>query len=167
MFDLGCCYDRGLGVEKDYQQAFHWYNKAADAGHAGAFHWYSKAAEAGISFAMRNLGCCYHHGLGVEKDYQQAFHWYSKAAEADDEEAMFYIGNWYEHGYGVPKDLYQAIKWYDKAKNAGFSKAAEGIEDCKRRLGLLDAETKVSSFGPSSTTGQTNPFSGSLPTSTL
>ncbi|KAL0214026.1 hypothetical protein P9112_006218 [Eukaryota sp. TZLM1-RC] len=79
---------------------------------------------------------------------------------------MINLGPCYEHGCGVPKDLYQAIKWYEKAKDAGFSKAAEGIEDCKRQLGLLDAETKVSSFGPTAT-GHTNPFSGSLPTSIL
>jgi TPR repeat protein len=53
MFNIGFSYERGLGVVKDYQQARKWYDKAADAGHAGA---------------MNNLGLLYTRGQGVGRD---------------------------------------------------------------------------------------------------
>ncbi|KAL0214059.1 hypothetical protein P9112_006243 [Eukaryota sp. TZLM1-RC] len=106
MFNLGYCYDHGLGVEMDYQQAF---------------HWCSKASEAGNSSAMCSLGTFNKFFIGSIR-------------QPGDRIAMFNSGNRYEHCKGVPKDLHQAIEWYEKAKDAGDEDAAERIEVSNRKL---------------------------------
>ncbi|KAL0213985.1 hypothetical protein P9112_006169 [Eukaryota sp. TZLM1-RC] len=151
MFNLGVCYDQGLGVEKDYQQAFYWYSKAAEAGnsvamfnlggcyrdgkgvghdHQQAFYWFKKAADAGHAGGMNDLGFCYEHGLAVEKDYQQAFYWYSKAAEAGNSVAMFDLGCCYRDGKGVDQNHQQAFYWFKKAADAGHAGGMIGLGDC-------------------------------------
>ena len=74
-----------------------------------AFSWYRKAAEAGNPNAMAYLGSAYLYGMGVDTDYQQALAWYRKAADAGNAAAMAGIGVVYESGYGVSKDQKQAI----------------------------------------------------------
>ncbi len=65
-------YTEGQGVRQDYQQAFAWYQKAAEQGNAGA---------------QNNLGLMYYNGKGVEQDYIKALEWYQKAAEQGDAKA--------------------------------------------------------------------------------
>ena len=47
-----------------------------------AFQYYQKAAEAGNIDAYTGLGRCYAYGLGVAFNAQNALHWYQKAAYA-------------------------------------------------------------------------------------
>ncbi len=61
----GEIYEKGLGVQPDY-------NTAAD--------WYRKAAAQGNSRAQINLGNLYEKGLGVEKNLSTAMEWYRKAS---------------------------------------------------------------------------------------
>lgn len=56
-FRLGWMFDRGDGVQQDFQQALHWYRLAAAQGHA---------------MAQNNIGTFYEHGKGVANDYQEA-----------------------------------------------------------------------------------------------
>ena len=63
--NVGEIYEKGLGVQADYQAAALWYRRAADKG-------YSRAAI--------NLGHLYEEGLGVPRDRSQAFNWYRKAS---------------------------------------------------------------------------------------
>ncbi|MGI9305067.1 MAG: hypothetical protein ACR2RB_20530, partial [Gammaproteobacteria bacterium] len=62
---VGEIYEKGLGLEADY-------NLAAQ--------WYQKAAEQGYSRAMINLGYLYEGGLGVNRDLTTAMNWYRKAS---------------------------------------------------------------------------------------
>src|SRR4051812_16571882 len=51
----------------------------ADKDETQAVAWYQKAADLGNAQAMFNLGCCYEHGEGVEKqDDSKAVEWYRK-----------------------------------------------------------------------------------------
>ena len=50
---IGYMYNRGLGVEKDSEEAFKWYQKAAGTG---------------LSVAQFNLGIMYENGKGTKKD---------------------------------------------------------------------------------------------------
>ena len=50
--------------EKDYEEAFFWFKKAADKNHADACEW---------------CGHCYENGYGTEKDYTKAVSYYNKA----------------------------------------------------------------------------------------
>jgi len=62
---VGEIYEKGLGVEPQFELA------AA---------WYLKAAEAGYSRAQMNLGALYERGLGVAKDMVKAVEWYRRAS---------------------------------------------------------------------------------------
>ena len=127
--------------EKDYEETFFWFKKAADKNHADACEWcghcyengygtekdytkavsyYNKAINLGNIDAMFDLGTCYYYGHGVNKDYRIAFSWFKKAADKNHAGACDWMGYCYENGYGVNKNLDFAIKWYKKAKQNGY-----------------------------------------------
>ena len=54
---LGACYEKGIGIKKDRQRAFLWYNKAK---------------EAGSKEALLPLGICYARGIGTAFDFNLA-----------------------------------------------------------------------------------------------
>ena len=65
MLHLGDCYRRGFGVTQDGRQAFFWFQKAVDAGHAG-----------GIEAQAE----CWRDGVGVPVNRQKAAELFRKAA---------------------------------------------------------------------------------------
>ncbi|GET01068.1 Sel1 repeat family protein [Rhizophagus clarus] len=65
-YQLGDCYEKGIGAEFDK---------------AKAFESYKIAAEKENNIAQYNLGYFYENGEGVEKDLVQAIFWYNKAAD--------------------------------------------------------------------------------------
>jgi len=65
-FELGLAFARGVGVERDFQQAAEWYRKAALQRDIGA---------------MNNLGVLYIQGTGVSQDFSQAYLWLHLAAQ--------------------------------------------------------------------------------------
>jgi len=66
---VGEIYEKGLGVEPDYEMALVWYKKAARQG-------YSKA--------QMNLGFLYEKGFGVEQNMAKAMDWYGKSSSLSD-----------------------------------------------------------------------------------
>lgn len=64
--NLGVCYAKGEGVEKDAVEAVKWYRAAAVQGYRRA---------------QFLLGFCFAFGNGVEKDAEKAVKWYREAAE--------------------------------------------------------------------------------------
>ncbi len=98
--NLGNCYWDGIGVEKNYDEAFKWYKKSAEQGYANA---------------QFMLGNCYQNGIGVKKNDDEAFNWYKKSAEQGNKNAQFMLGQCYWHGIGVKKNYDEAIKWYNKS----------------------------------------------------
>ncbi len=75
---LAECYDKGLGTEKNPEQAAQWYLKAAMQGNAEAQY---------------RLGLCYYLGKGVEQDNAKAVEWYGKAAQQGYAKAQHGMGN--------------------------------------------------------------------------
>lgn len=67
MYNLGWLYSTGSGVVADYDEAAHWYRKAAALGNVGAMH---------------GLGLLYGRGDGVPRDPAEAGRWFARAAEA-------------------------------------------------------------------------------------
>lgn len=73
-FNLGLCYEQGLGVEKDMKIAQECYQIASQLGHAKA---------------MYNLGVFYAHGLGgLEKNRRAARACFNAAANLGQEDAI-------------------------------------------------------------------------------
>ena len=85
--------------EKDYEEAFFWFKKAADQNHANACEW---------------CGHCYENGYGTEKDYTKAVSYYNKAINLGNIDAMFDLGTCYYYGHGVNKDYRIAFSWLKK-----------------------------------------------------
>ena len=63
---LGNLYDKGKGVEQNYQKAFQLYQKACDGGDSEGCY---------------NLGVLYENGYGVKKDNAIAKEYYGKACD--------------------------------------------------------------------------------------
>ena len=148
--DLGCMYERGLGVERSYEKAVEWYLKAAEQGLADAQYdlgrmyengdgversyekateWYLKAAEQGLARAQCNLGFMYKYGTGVEQSFEKAVDWYQKAAEQGLARAQCNLGDMYEFGTGVEQSYEKAVDWWQKAAEQGIAVAQYSLGD--------------------------------------
>lgn len=101
--------------DKDYEQAFSSFKKAADKGNAAA---------------QSALAALYYNGEGVEEDEAAAALWYSRAAEHGVTDAQFALGEMFEAGEGVKRDAKKAAFWYKKAADKGHLMAAT-------KLGIL------------------------------
>lgn len=73
---IGMHYYLGVGVERNFPEAFKWFERAALAGHPGA---------------QRNLGVMYLRGLGVPLDNHQAYGWLYHAREGGNSGANDYL----------------------------------------------------------------------------
>lgn len=71
--NLGVCYGKGLGVEKNPTEAVKWWIKSAEQGNA---------------HAQFRLGHCYSWGLGVEQDDEKAKKWVFAALKFAQENNM-------------------------------------------------------------------------------
>lgn len=137
MYDIASCYERGVGVERNSEEAVKWYKMYSEKEPNGleavgrcyrdgigvekdiveAIKWWRKAVDNGCLGAATDIGICYYNGNGVIKNYNEAFMWFRKAVEPYDDgckwsEAPFYIGECYYSGKGVEKNVSEAIKWW-------------------------------------------------------
>lgn len=118
-FDLGNMYEKGIGTSIDYEQARHWYGKAAAAEHAKA------------SFS---LGLMYHEGSGIRKNNKTAFKWFSAAARQGSTPAQYYLGKLYASGSGVGRNYATALEWYSRAADGGFDQARGAIIEVTEKM---------------------------------
>jgi uncharacterized protein len=72
--NVGEIYERGMGVEPNYEAAAMWYQKAADKGY---------------SRALFNLGTMYERGLGVPQDNLKALNLYRQAWGVPEDSIIF------------------------------------------------------------------------------
>lgn len=113
MRNLGHLYRWGQGVERDIQQAVHWYRRAA---------------ETGFARAQANLAAIYLQGdEGIAIDYAEARKWFEAAAKQGHAVAQYNLGLMYELGLGVEKNEAVALGWYNNAAKAGQPDALERL----------------------------------------
>lgn len=142
---LGRAQDAG----RDYVEARHNYQKAADGGNMYALTnlaWFSvygtdgavdvdqgkrmfeQAAKAGNAYGQASLGWLYREGYGgIAQDYDEAARWYQLAADQGYANAMATVGWFYREGLGLPKDLAQSLSWYKKAAEGGDVNAMSSL----------------------------------------
>ena len=146
---------------KDYSNAFTYFQKAADKGLSQAqyylsylyskglgvdedakmaFEWCQKAAQQGHIYSYCWLGEKYEYGEGVEQDYNKAFEWYSKGAENEDENAQYYLGLMYEKGNGVEKDELKAFQLVKQAAKKGHFSAREKLLSNEANNGDVESQ---------------------------
>ena len=100
-FFLAKRYQKGLGVQQNYQQAL---------------NWYTTAAKQDIAPAQLNLAMMYIRGEGVQPNAQQARFWLEKAAKMGDNRASYTLAMLDEKD----RKLVDAYKWYDLAARDGM-----------------------------------------------
>tara|TARA_R110001599_G_scaffold185680_1_gene379921 strand:+ start:3787 stop:5664 length:1878 start_codon:yes stop_codon:yes gene_type:complete len=71
---VGEIYEKGMGLDPDYDLAA---------------VWYKRSAEQGLTRAQINLGNLYEKGLGVEKNAITALNWYRKASGIDSDKLEY------------------------------------------------------------------------------
>lgn len=138
------------GVEKNKQEAFKWYQKAAEKGSPRAQYncaqilmaqqealdnykeikkYYENSANNDYMQAQNNLGLLYSKGEFVEKNIKKAIQLFEKASEQGDVMAMCNLGNIYFAGDGVAQNRDKAFDLYMQAADKGYSNAQKTIGD--------------------------------------
>lgn len=155
-YNLALSFANGInGVEKNDQQAFVCFTKAAEGGLPEAQYylafaylngtgtqkdlkkslaWFRKAAERGLPEAQFQMAGFYATGHGVASNATQAVQWYQKAALQGLVEAQYNMGLCYEQGLGVPCNLTEAVKWYRKVAEKDILEAQLNLGICYAKL---------------------------------
>ena len=147
-YDLGWQYYSGEGGHQDYQQAFSWFDKAANKGSVHARYLMGfmlkegqgiaqdlKRAEVQLSTAASNnsqyayleLGKMYSMEGYFKFDFPLALKYYQNAINSTGGEAEYWIGKIYELGYSVTQNKAIALQYYKKALQQGYSDAQNDI----------------------------------------
>lgn len=137
-------YQAGAGVGKDEQQAVHWYQKAAEQGHAEAQYqlalmldqgegvarnaqearrWYQAAAHQGHKLAALCVDADQPATPSTSSGTEDQFLQRLQQAEQGDAEAQYVAALMYQQGRGVEKDLSQMRYWLEQAAEQGHTKA--------------------------------------------
>jgi len=151
MYNLGFCYQNGIGVVKDETNAVALYRRGAALGDASAMTslgfcyqngigvvkdetnavaLYRRGAAFGDASAMTSLGFCYQNGIGVVKDETNAVALYRRGAALGDASAMTSLGFCYQNGIGVVKDETNAVALYRKGAELGNVSAMNNLRCC-------------------------------------
>ena len=116
-YNVGRAYERGLGIDQNFEKAF--------------FH-YDFAAKHGIVMAQHNMAALYANGTGVEQDYKQARLWYMIASVLKSYMSMQNLGVMSENGQGDAKNPIRALAWYQLASEAGSTMVDQHIKRLMR-----------------------------------
>lgn len=96
-YELAEKYYRGDDVQRNYDEAFSWYEKAANQNHVEAQH---------------QMGYFYQHGLDkIVEDDKKAFEWFHKAAKLGHTSSQTQIAIMYSQGIGVEQNKELSRQW--------------------------------------------------------
>ena len=133
-YRLGQMLYRGIGTERDEEEAVRYWQQAAKLGNVNAQYalgkfwldtgigdvrqaaeWLEKASDAGNTSAQYVLAKLYLEGRLGEKDAEKAGELFQKAAEQGNGFAAYRLGRLYLEGEDVPKDMVAAVRWLIEA----------------------------------------------------
>lgn len=107
-------YERGYGTEQSFEQAFAWFERAADAEN---------------EFAQFSLAGMYKYGSGIEQDLNKAFEWYSKSADKGNAYACYETAQMLKLGNVTPVDAAKAEQYFKQAYNGFIALIRKGSSD--------------------------------------
>ena len=161
LFALGQCYEFGLGVKRNLDQADELYREAEKNGSvlaigiiglqhlekgdfSNAIRIIEKGAGMGEPFSSLLLGECYLNGLGVKKDPVRAFEICRTVALSGDPMGLYALGCCHEYGLGTETNYIEAVKVFLKASEFLFPPALYELGGCySEGLGLESNEVKA------------------------
>jgi TPR repeat protein len=122
-FLLGNCYENGIGIPVDIEQARCYYVLASDAG---------------FGFAACHLAELCHSGKFGRPDMIKALEYATHAYQLQEPMAPLLIASWYEQGDGVIENEKEALLWYKRAAELGNFFASDRLNRAYRygELGL-------------------------------
>lgn len=151
-FNLGFCYECGVGVPKDEEKALHYYYIAANAGNAQgqyevamayllgkngfqvdvneAKKYLDAAIEQEEPRAYKLQGDMYYYGIGIDEDNEKAAEWYKKSSDAGNLDASASLANMYINGIGVTKNESKGYQLYKLAADAEIPNGLAGLGLC-------------------------------------
>lgn len=126
MRKVAASYLNGFGVEKNFDAAIKWYEKAFDEGDSSAgialgeiyqekniekaIFYLSRAAESSNIEAIKKLVGIYE----AQNNFEEMFAWCQRGASLGNDDFMREVANCYLNGRGVPQDDLKALDWYIK-----------------------------------------------------
>ncbi|MFI3174325.1 MAG: tetratricopeptide repeat protein [Bacillota bacterium] len=115
LFKLGTCYEEGYQAEKSDNQAFYWYLKAAQEGHAKA---------------QRMTSLFYQKGRGVDYNIPLGLSYLRRSATQGDVEALLKIAAFFYTGEGVKKNYEKSFSLFALAAKRGSTFAEKLLSEC-------------------------------------
>ena len=141
-YNLGRLYHLGVGIEKDYPEAFKWYTLAAENNSHNAFNnlgvmygngegteisflkakeCYQKAIENGGNYSVTNIANLWFLGLGIEKNISEAIRIFHRGyQEYNNIFSLIFLSNIYLFGIGISKDYKLAVSILKKLYRYGI-----------------------------------------------
>lgn len=122
-YRIGKMYSLGFGTGQNYQEAFRWLEKAADAGN---------------KYAQYSLGSLYYYGNGVKQSFTEAFNQYKKSADKGNAYACYETAKMLQKGIGTDM-IHEKAEEYFKKAYCGFMAIEQKNGDDKLlyRLGMM------------------------------
>ncbi|KAJ3567823.1 hypothetical protein NP233_g6113 [Leucocoprinus birnbaumii] len=127
MLMWGLTLRHGWGCEKNEKVGFKWLRKAAESAVVdlesarGGKSVDTTPVQDELVLAIYEVGQCFFHGWGVNKDQKMAVSYYTVAARLGDPDAQNDLAFCLANGKGCKKDRKEAAKWYRAAVAQGVS----------------------------------------------
>ncbi len=154
-YNMGRCFYNGWGCEKDYGNAFYWFQEGFRRGHqtskkylAYCYFW-GRGTEVNYELAVRMmtellkerqdypkelLGYCCLYGKGIGRDTIRGKRLLEEATQEKNNLAWKFLGDMYDEGIGVSENISMAVSCYQKAADKGVAGAAEALGRYKKTL---------------------------------
>lgn len=124
-YNLGNCYLRAQGVQKDIVKAINCFEKGANHNNLLCFN---------------ALGKIYFEQEYGFQDYEKSVYWFKKADNDFNFEAHYYLGLCYHNGNGVIKNFDIAVDYFTKSANNGYRLSKQMLDKIKP----LESVSKIS-----------------------
>jgi TPR repeat protein len=145
--NLGILYREGLGVDRDENQAYEYFETASRqnnpwgytnlASMTGSIEWLEKGATRGCTSCLIQEAAAYHSGsYGVRRDTDKTVALLKKASALGDTQATLILAELYLVGDGVPQSSLEAFSILKKLSD-------QGDADATNRLGELLADNQI------------------------
>lgn len=149
LYNLGLCYENGIGTKKDFNRALAYFLEAANNiqsdypkiqnkiascyANRGEFkqaiEWYTKGAENRDIDSLNALGYIYLNGCGVKKNIEKAIQYLIQSVSQEDPYSMNLLGSIYSDEESEYFNPQKAFLLYTEAADLGFPYAMLNVSE--------------------------------------